>query len=276
MNREPAYDEPYCWWGPGWRSPTPRTLADLVRGGMLTLPLASLLAAAVERRWSLTVVAGPSGTGKTTLLSALLPWLGSDTRRFYLRGSFEPFAFLADRGVTPQTSTILCNEISPHLPAYLWGEGVGRVLLAREQGFQVLATAHAADALDFVRLLAGPPLRIRPDRVAGFDLVVALALDDDDGARGRSVSGMWRLHPTPRGGVEVVAVEAAADPVELARAIGPGVPPGVTPLDAGAVEAAMADILRGGRVQAADPESLGGRQTSEPRPWRPRRSRPNG
>jgi len=280
VRREPAYDEPYFWWGPGWRPPAARTLADLVEEGTLSLAAAGLLAAAVGRRWSLAVVAGPSGAGKTTLLTTLLPWIPDGTRRFYVRGSFEPFAFLDDAAVVPRRSTLLCNEISPHLPSYLWGEGVARLLDARTRGFQILATAHADDAVGFVRLLAGPPLRIAADRVAGFDLVVAVAPQRADEAAGRVVSGIWTLRRTRAGAVEVGRLgDGRTGLPELASALAAVAPPGdIEPVDAAAVAAAMGGITARGPDRAAPGRGIDTPtpEESDRQPWRPRRYRPNG
>jgi len=137
------------------------------------------------------VVAGPRGAGKTTLLNALIDCYPSDTRRFYLRGCFEPFSFLSDPAVQPGRSLLLVNEFSPHLPSYLWGSGVARVLTAIKQGFAVVGTAHAADAVEFVASLAGFPLRIAPALIGGIDLIVALTDGAGDGHR--TVAGIWTL-----------------------------------------------------------------------------------
>jgi hypothetical protein len=92
----------------------------------------------------------------------------------------------------------LVNELSPHLPVYLWGQGVARLLDAATRGFQLLATAHADAALDFVASLAGGPLRIPAARVAAFDTIVALEPTTQTSS-GRHVSGLWRLAATRDG-----------------------------------------------------------------------------
>jgi hypothetical protein len=159
--------------------------------------------------------------------------LPAGTNRVYVRGAYEPFDFLGDPAVVPAETALLVNEISPHLPAYLWGEGVRRVLRRRRAGYAIYATAHAADAEGLVGLLGGPPLRVPLAEVAAFDLVVAMDAwrDDAEGlpprpaGKGdirmeghrdtsgvcRQVGGVWCLAPTPSGGVVIdpVAVRAA-------------------------------------------------------------------
>jgi energy-coupling factor transporter ATP-binding protein EcfA2 len=208
MRPATRYDEPFSWWGPGWQERTERSLAELLRDGTIDLERAALLWAALARRQSLAVVAGPSGAGKTTLLTALLAFLPSETRRIYPRGAFETFAFLTDPDAAPRRSALLINEISPHLPVYLWGPAVGRMLAARSAGYMLLATAHAESAVQFVALLTGSPLRVPAAEVAAFDLVVVLEVSRE-ARSGRRVTGLWRMTPA-REGIAITEWSVAA------------------------------------------------------------------
>ncbi len=213
MRRDPRYREPFHWWGPGWDAPAGRSIGDLLRDGTLDPGTGAVLWAALARRKSLAVVAGPSGVGKTTLLTALLEFLPSDASRLYLRGCFETFAFLSDGAVVPDASVMLVNEISPHLPIYLWGPAVARALGATERGFSLLATAHAESVVEFVGGLTGSPLRIPAPLVAAFEFVVVLGYSDEapSGRRARDVS---RLRKTGEG----VAFESLpAFPPDISR-----------------------------------------------------------
>jgi hypothetical protein len=167
---------------------------------------AANLWAALARRYSLAVVAGDSGVGKTTLLTALLDFLPPHTRRVYIRGCFESFAFLSDPAIKPSATALLINEISPHLPVYLWGPAVGRILGAAERGFVLLATAHASSVHEFVGALTGSPLQIPAARTAAFELVVLMERDEAN-LSGRRIRGVWRLQPT-RDGVAVARLES--------------------------------------------------------------------
>jgi hypothetical protein len=172
IRRPHSYDEPFGWWGPMWSTPNPHTLSDLIRDDILTAEAAALLTLFLERRASLIVAAGPSGAGKTTLLTALLDALQSETQRIYLRGCYEPFDFLGE--TDPRTSVLLVNELSPHLPIYLWGPGVRRTLQAVQSGYQLAGTAHATSVDEFIYSLAGYPLRIPAAEIAEIDLLVLL------------------------------------------------------------------------------------------------------
>ena len=188
-----AYDEPFAWWGPIWSPPVPRTVADLVRQHVMSPATAALLWALLARRASIAVVADPRGAGKTTLLTALLDFLPAGTRRLYLRGCYEPFAFLDDPTVEPSRSVLLVNEISAHLPSYLWGSAVRRVLQATARGFALAVTAHASSVEDLVAMLASYPLRIPPAEIAAIDIVVVLDVCDAAGEERRRVAGVWEL-----------------------------------------------------------------------------------
>ena len=194
------YEEPFAWWGPGWPAPAPRGIDDLLRDESIDSWTAANLWAALARRYSLVVVAGASGVGKTTLLTALLEFLPPGTRRVYLRGCFETFAFLSDPTIDPHETALLINEISPHLPVYLWGPAVGRILEAPQRGFQLLATAHANSVLDLVGALTGSPLHIPAAETAALEFVVVLERREDEPSGGH-VRGVGRLKPT-RDGVE--------------------------------------------------------------------------
>ncbi|MGH2613799.1 MAG: hypothetical protein ACRDJC_01045 [Thermomicrobiales bacterium] len=195
MCPEPRYSESFFWWGPSGVSPIRRSIGDLLRDGTIDLGSATVLWAALARGSSLAVVAGPSGAGKTTLLTALLAFLPPDMNRLYLRGCFETFSFLDDPATIPVETALLVNEISPHLPVYLWGPAVERVLRAADDGFTVLATAHAESVPEFVSTLTGSPLRISAARVAAIHYVVVLERSVDSRS-GRRISGVWRLERT--------------------------------------------------------------------------------
>jgi hypothetical protein len=178
MKRGSSYLEPFGWWGPTWSTPAPRNLDDLAADGLLSTELASLLKTLIGARASIVVAAGLSGVGKTTFLTALLDYLPENSTRVYVRGCYEPFDFLAEND--PTSSALLVNEISPHLPIYLWGPGVRRTLDAVKSGYQLAATAHATSVEDFIYSLTGYPLRIPSDLLRVVDLLVLLGVSWED------------------------------------------------------------------------------------------------
>lgn len=197
-----APDEPFGWWGPVWSAPRERTIAELIGDRVLDVETAAVLWALVARRASLVVVAGPSGAGKTTVLTALLALLPPDLRRIYLRGCYESFGFLVDPEIDPARTVLLINELSAHLPSYCWGPAVRRALGAGRAGFALLATAHATGAEEFVALLAGYPLGVPLAEVAAFHALVVLdAWQETNGEMRREVRAVHGLTLTGQGGL---------------------------------------------------------------------------
>lgn len=192
------YDVPFHWWGPGWEPPVRVGLAELLRNGTLDIAHAAVLWSLLARRRSLVVIGGGSGLGKTTLLTALADLLPPATRRLHIRGCYERFTFLHDSGVDPARAALLINEISPHLPYYLWGPAVREALECRRRGFTLLATAHGETLAEFVASLTGSPLRIPAADLAALDNVAVLEPSTDTQS-GRRLTELWTLSATPRG-----------------------------------------------------------------------------
>jgi hypothetical protein len=191
MKRQTSYLEPFGWWGPVWAPPVARSLDELVASCTLPDELAHVLKTLVGRRASIVVTAGPSGAGKTTFLTALLDHLPRATTRVYVRGCYEPFDFLDQ--TDPATTALLVNEISPHLPIYLWGPGVRRTLQAVASGYQLAATAHAESVEDFIYSLSAYPLHLSASLLRGIDLLILLGVNWIDGQIVRRVTEVVSL-----------------------------------------------------------------------------------
>ena len=183
---------PPSWWGSRRPRPPVRHLPDLVAAGMLSAEYAALLWLVVEAGASLVVCSGPSGVGKSTLLTALLACLPEERALRFALGPVDPLRRDPDR--LPHEFAIAIAEISPHLPAYVWGPGLGRLVERRRAGAQLLATAHATDPADFVRQVTVYPNDLTTEQVARFDLLLFLSPNErgelaqarPDGARCRS------------------------------------------------------------------------------------------
>jgi hypothetical protein len=171
-SRDTRYDEPFGWWGYHWSPPEPRSLVWLLQAGALDARLAAFLSLAVEFRRTIVVVAEPQEAGKTTLLTALLDFLPPDAQPVYLRGWYERFTFLDS--VPRERAYLLCNEISAHLPTYLWGQGVRRVFQAGIDGYPFVTTMHATSAAEAIDLLRRYPLEVSAEHIPAIDLVITL------------------------------------------------------------------------------------------------------
>ena len=187
-----SYREPYDWWGAHW-GPTaaPLSLLQLVEAGSLDLRLASLLWLVLEWHGSLIVAAGPSLAGKTTTLTALLSLLPPDIGAVYTRGEGEGFAFWGE--TDPRHTIVLVNEISSHLPSYLWGPSVARLFAAVQQGYAFLATMHAGSMPELVAQLEGPPLLVPRYAIAGLTAVCFLTVERTTAGYRRQVASLWLL-----------------------------------------------------------------------------------
>lgn len=171
--------QPFAWWGPPeWGSPEPMSISQLIEAGDLDVRVAAILWAIMERRPSVIVAAMPRLAGKTTLLTALLDFLLPKTRPLYLRGVYETFDFLPD--ADPATGLLLVNELSDHLPYYLWDDRARRALELLPQGFSLCATMHADSPQDVVAQLE-EGMGVDPETPGHLTAVVNLEVRRDPG-----------------------------------------------------------------------------------------------
>jgi hypothetical protein len=121
----------------------------------------------------------------------LLDFLPPDTQPIYVRGLYERFEFVAD--TAPDYVYILCNEISAHLPTYLWGPGVRTLFDALQRGFRMATTMHAGSGGEVLKQLTSHPLNVPAAQTALLDLVVTLSLGYLDNRLTRRMIGIERI-----------------------------------------------------------------------------------
>lgn len=197
-------EAPPDWWGPAWAPKSSLTLGDLIRSGLLPLDLTAMVSLLMDRNASVVVAAGPSGAGKSTLLTALLELLAPEKTRVYARGMYETFDF-AERMEAGATA-ILVNEISPHLPIYLWGSGVRRLFELGRGGYQFFATCHAESVEEIVYAFSTHPLRISAANLRAIDLLIFLKAWRDDGEVHREVDRVVALRGSDETGLEAIGL----------------------------------------------------------------------
>ncbi|MCX7622758.1 MAG: type II secretion system protein E [Thermomicrobium sp.] len=166
---------------------------DLVRLGSLDAATAAFLWLALEQRASVIVAAREHGAGKTTLLTALVDLLPEGTVRYYLRGWYERFAFVET--LERERAYLLVNEISDHLPIYLWGKGMRRLFGLLAEGWRLGATVHAAGAEEVFALLGGFPLEVPLESLRPLDLVITVGVGVTSEGVLRRVARVESLRP---------------------------------------------------------------------------------
>jgi energy-coupling factor transporter ATP-binding protein EcfA2 len=166
----PPLDLPAHWWGPFGRRSTVLSIQDLIANRTISVDLAAWLWLLIEAGASTLVCAGPGGAGKTTLLTALTAFIGPNRAPYVVRGAYDPLDAIAGR--PPAETVLLLNEISAHLPIYVWGPGARRVFEAGLAGAQLLGTAHAITPGGAAWELTAPPVHASDSDLRLWDLVV--------------------------------------------------------------------------------------------------------
>lgn len=191
-----APSAPPTFWGRTADAPAGLSIVQIIASGTLDARTAALAWLCLEQHRSVLVAALPQGAGKTTLLGALLDLL-APTHRVHLAGTAETFAFLGD--TTPDDTLLLANELSSHLPIYLWGTQARRAFDAVAGGYAIAGTLHADSADDAMTLLRDE-CGIPASHLARIDLIIVIHITTE-GERiiERRVSGAYRTLPGTAG-----------------------------------------------------------------------------
>ncbi len=167
--------ERYYW---HYDSRRPLSVAQIIALKSVDAETAALAWVLLEHGASLTV-AGPTdpqpGIGKTTTLNALLQFLPEGTALAYMSGMYENFAFTRLPDIDPATTYALCNEVSDHLPIYMWGRVARRYLTLPAQGYHIATSVHA-DTIDDVISMYHHDLRLSAEDVRRLGLVINIGL----------------------------------------------------------------------------------------------------
>jgi hypothetical protein len=192
--------------------PTPRSIVELIRSGTLDAELAATLWVLVEGRVPVIVAAAEGNAGKSTLLHALLDFLPAGVTTRELAGAAETFDWLPQatelgwqgtpllerpgrEPVRPDTTVLVAEELSDHLPVYTWGQEARIAIRAASIGYALAATIHADTLEDVFEQLRRPPVRADDDELSRLGLVLVLRRLDDD--RRRVVAAHY-VRPTVR------------------------------------------------------------------------------
>jgi hypothetical protein len=136
---------PEGWWGYHWAPPEPMSAVEIVGSGSLDARLMATLWAVVSRRKSVMLASEAPQAGKTTTLSAMVDFLPAGTVGVFLRGWRSDFGWTDE--VANDRGFMLINEMSDHLPIYVWGRNARGALQLAGRGYGLGGTMHA-DSLD--------------------------------------------------------------------------------------------------------------------------------
>ena len=199
------YDVPVGWWGWNWEPPVPMSVTELLEAGNFDARTAALAWMVLESHGSLLIAAEQPHSGKTTTLTAFLDFLPNDTRRVFVRGWSETFDYLEQ--TKPAGTILLANELSSHLPVYLWGPKAVRVFRSLRQGYALGSTLHADSAEEAVEQLTGE-LGVAEGDLAAVDLLAVMRVYAT--SRGGLARRLVSLHRTD-GLVPLVEWDRATD-----------------------------------------------------------------
>ena len=144
---------PEGWWGYHWSPPRPMSAVEIVGSGSLDVRLMATLWAVTGRKRSVMLASEAPMAGKTTTLSALVDFLPPGTVGVFLRGWRGDFDWTDEIG--PDRGYLLINEMSDHLPVYVWGRNARGALEMAGRGFGMGATMHADSLAEAITLLRG-------------------------------------------------------------------------------------------------------------------------
>src|SRR5262249_38778787 len=91
----------------------------------------------------------------------------------YRAGMYEDFEFKDE--VAAETTCVLCNEVSDHLPIYMWGRVARAFLRLPEDGFAIATSCHADTIADVLSMLARD-LRLPSEVIGRLGVVVNIGL----------------------------------------------------------------------------------------------------
>ena len=181
---------PEGWWGYHWAPPRPMSAVELIGTPAIDGRLMATLWAVVSRRRSVMLSSEAPQAGKTTALSALVDFLPDDTTGIFVRGWWEEYDWLDE--IEPGTGYLLINEMSDHLPIYVWGRAARGALILAGKGWGLGATMHAdslPEALDSLRSGLGAT----DEDLAGLTVYLQFSAYATPAGMYRRVEEAWHL-----------------------------------------------------------------------------------
>ncbi len=203
---------PEGWWGYHWAPPRPMSAVELMATPAFDAHLMATLWAVVSRRRSVMLSSEAPQAGKTTALSALVDFLPDDTTGIFVRGWWEEYDWLDE--IEPGTGYLLINEMSDHLPIYVWGRAARGALMLAGKGWGMGATMHADSLPEAIEALRGQ-LGATDVDLAGMTLYLQYAAYRTPAGMYRRVEEAWHLRLDDAGSLaplRLAAIEGDRSP----------------------------------------------------------------
>lgn len=194
------------WWGQpdSWEEAPSLSILHLIENHTLDSATAALLWLFAERKASFIVASPPRLAGKSTNMNAILGLRRPEVGLVHTKGSWEDFAWL--KTTEPAKTYIVCNEISPHLPMYSWGESVLAMFQAVGSGYGLASTMHADSPEEVLADLRHPDVDAPPELLGHLALVVNLLAGRTRQGVIRRVREVWVQDTAPQGEITFRAV----------------------------------------------------------------------
>jgi hypothetical protein len=203
---------PEGWWGYHWEPPTPMSAVELIGTPSIDARLMAALWAVVDRRRGVMLSSEAPQAGKTTLLSALVDFLPEGTTGIFVRGWWEEYDWLDE--IEPGTGYLLINEMSDHLPVYVWGRAARGALVLAGKGWGIGATMHA-DSLPEALASLRTSLGATDADLAGLTIYLQFSAYLTPAGMYRRVEEAWHLRLDDAGElapVRLAAIEGGRSP----------------------------------------------------------------
>ena len=204
---------PEGWWGYHWTAPRPMSAVEIVQSGSLDARLMATLWAVVSRRKSVMLASEAPMAGKTTTLSALVDFLPPGTTGVFLRGWGQDDRWVDEIG--PDAAYMLINEMSDHLPIYVWGRNARGALILAGKGYGLGATMHA-DSLDEALTALRSELGATDADLAGLTIYLQFSAYRTPAGMYRRCEEAWHLRLDESGclaPVQLAAMQGDRSPI---------------------------------------------------------------
>jgi hypothetical protein len=196
---------PEGWWGYHWTLPRPMSAVEIVASGSMDGRLMALIWAIMDRRRGLMLASEAPQAGKTTTLSAAVDFLPQHTVGVFLRGWAQDSSWTDEIG--PERGFLLVNEMSDHLPIYVWGANARGALELAGRGYGFGGTMHADSLAEGIECLTGELGAAERD-LAGLTVYLQYSAYRTPAGMYRRVEEAWHLRLDESG--ELAPVRLAA------------------------------------------------------------------